>query len=828
MKSGRHLRAGAVFVFIFESFFFPRGASAHDAGAFDIFPDSSVSSAEGAGSAFINPVFSDTNPGPSVSYMNQNYRDHKSCNHIFLLNTMGFTFSYIRFNDFYNAATEDVHPSRTGYFKIGKGFFWDNMFGFGADYSFCKSRYSRFDDYKSLSLGFLYRPFSFLSLGYVVRDINDPHFQGEKIDRSEIYSISLSPFRDFLTLSFDAKKFEGKSFDKSDFLFTAGIHLKHGIAIFAGSDPDKNFTFGMSAPLGAGPSTLSIEGYFLNGERGRPDSSFFGATISGVKSRSTLLNSGRFLKIDINGNFNEIEAEGIFYERGIIFYDILNAVRTAAGDASIKGIILQIDNAGIGFGRAQELRDELKKFRSGGKKVYSILTETGNMEYYLAAASDVIFFSPSSHFSITGLKAEVYFFKKLLDKIGINYESVKSGKYKSFDEAFTREHMSLEFRENMEKLIADLNDQFIDDIVRDRNLSIEKIDKLIRAGALTPDEAADGGFVDRIEYPVDALMSITKHSHIPGMVVDAGDYIEESFVSAGWGPVPEIAVIYVSGSIIRGRTGGGMASSKTIGDETYRDAVFSAFGDFRVKAVVIRVDSPGGSATASDFMWHYLIAMKKMYPHKPVVFSFGNTAASGGYFISSTGDTIFSSRGTVTGSIGVISGKLSLEKLYATLGINKDVIKMSEFADIYSESKTLSGEERAIIQRGVDYIYERFTGKVDKYRGIDKDKIPDIAEGRVFTGNQAGRNGLVDKIGGMIAAIEFARTKAGIQGSYNVRHLPSMKAPLLKAPILEFFERNTGAAPLPEYLENIFRNFDWLKFQDEDAVYYFPYLVVIK
>jgi protease-4 len=221
-------------------------------------------------------------------------------------------------------------------------------------------------------------------------------------------------------------------------------------------------------------------------------------------------------------------------------------------------------------------------------------------------------------------------------------------------------------------------------------------------------------------------------------------------------------------------------------------------------------------------LWHYLVALKKKYG-KPVVFSFGNVAASGGYYIACTGDTIFLSRGTITGSIGVVSGKLSLKRLYEMLGINKDVIKMSEFADIFTESRDLSEAERQVLQRAVDFTYDVFTGRVQEGRNIPKEKIPSVAEGRVFTGRGAMEHRLADSAGGLLAAIDYAGRRAGISGPYRVEGYPATRAPLME--MLGTVSVDEHAA---EKLRPLAGSLEWLRFGGETGLYLFPYRVEIK
>jgi protease IV len=785
-----------------------------------VLPPFPVSYSESSFAPLINPVFSDINSGPSVSYMAQNFEDKNDLNHYFLMNYAGFLFSY-SWIDNLCASNDSSINSNARLFTLGKGIFINNAFGFGANYSFSKSSNENFDDYRSLSLGLLIRPFSFLSMGYVARDINNPRVLKKHTARSDVYSVSLRPFNN-VTLSFDAAKYEGRDFDKSDMMLLAGLLLMRDISAHAGITKDKDITFGLSVPLGISASksgSLIFDGYYSNIYN--VHSSGFGATLSGERTKSSIIQTKRFLKIHINEAISEINTEMLFGKKEITFYDLLTAIRTAKEDESIVGIILQIDNAALGFAQIQELREELKIYRKEAKTVSAILNAIGNKEYYLASACDKIYFNPANLFAITGLKAEVFFFKEGLDKLGIKFEAVARGPYKSYPEPYTKEHMSREFRENLTALISDLNEQFLSDIVKDRKISREQINTLFKKGLMTPEEALDAGFIDKINYPMDAEIEIIQNKKFLNLTTALKDYIEETERAYRWGPRPKIAVIYVAGSIIHGRSGYESIFPETTGDETYLNALLAAFTDSSVKAVVIRVDSGGGSSLASELMLYNLIRLKKEFK-KPVVFSFGNTAASGGYYIACTGDRIISSKGTVTGSIGVVAGKLSLKELYAKLGINKDIIKMSEFADIFSESKDLSPAERKVIEQGVDYVYNRFKIKAAEARGISKENIDKAAEGRIFTGSQAKNNGLVDTFGGIIAAIDLAKKIANINEEYIIRHLPEISAPLTD--IMGMADKNL----LPEKINAIIRTLDFIDFKDEYALYYLPYKIVVK
>ena len=746
-------------------------------------------------------------------------------NHLFMINLAGFSFSYLWLNNVYDDNDELVESAKTKLFSIGRGFWFGNLFGLGVSYSLSRSTRDEYDDYGAWTAGLLLRPARFISLGFASRNINSPEVHGRKIEREDSYSISLRPFGEGFTLSFDAIKIAGEDLARSRYLFSADVHLFREISLIASADRDKNFSLGLSAPIGMSGtrgSTMILD-YYGSYNRDLPDSSQFGFALSGERRRSSIMSIKRILVIRMSGPIEEIGYEGLFAERGVKYFDILNAVQSAADDNSICGIIMAIDRTRLGFAQVQELREELKNFKKSHKKVYAILSTSGNKDYYLASAADRIYYIPGSTFSLSGLRAEVYFFKGAFEKVGIRVESVKRGKYKSFNEQFTREHMSKEYRENLTSLLEDLNEQFLDGIASDRKLSRDRIEKLLKAGLLIPEEAKKAGFVDSIAYQDGAVKEIIESHGFNCAGIDLEDYIAEKKKLYRWGPIPHIAVVYVAGNIIRGKSQyGRFYLPESTGDENYREMLHEVFGDRRIRAVVIRIDSGGGSALASDLMWHYLRRLKNKYK-KPVVISFGNIAASGGYYIACTGDKIFASRGTITGSIGVVSGKVSLKRLYEKLGINKDIIKMSEFADIFSESRDLNPREREVLMRSVGFIYQRFIDRVSEARNIAKSRIPDVAEGRVFTGNQAHGNKLIDTVGGLVASIEYARKISHIRGVCRIEHLPRKESSLMD--LIGLNPRNAG---LHRLVEPLLEKLKWVGLGDEAFLYLYPYIIEIE
>ena len=246
-----------------------------------------------------------------------------------------------------------------------------------------------------------------------------------------------------------------------------------------------------------------------------------------------------------------------------------------------------------------------------------------------------------------------------------------------------------------------------------------------------------------------------------------------------------------------------------------------AFTDSSVKAIIIRINSGGGSAVASDLMLNKLINLKKRFK-KPVVFSFGNIAASGGYYVACSGDKIYSNRGTITGSIGVIFGKITLKELYEKLGIKNEIIKMSKFADIFSESRELTDKEKEILQRGINFTYDRFTGKVMKSRKIKKNKIPEVAEGKVFTGSQAEKNHLIDHIGGLLAAIKYAKSLSDLGSNYDIVKYPD------KMTFINGILQTNDNLFLSKFMEKLYGNLITIKSIEENFIYLYPFIIKIQ
>jgi len=775
--------------------------------------------------SLVNPVLGDVNDSFSLQYRYWRYDELDKGTSMGTLAWKGFNLSYAKIHGLYDdnvLLDESAH-----YYYASKGVMLNNFIGIGAGYYHLSPAGSNYDGLHSWNMGLLFQPAEFISFGMVYGNINTPEWGENTVPRRYWYSLAIRPFGNRVSLACDVKKYEGESIKDVPYLFSVHARMIADIMLSVQADTDSNYNFGITMPIDMSAKTsrtlMADYRYMSTSTDGQKGYMNGGLILTRERYSDPVCVTGRYLSISLDHEFREVEEVKLFGKPETTFSDLVRAVNVAANDVTIEGVIIYIEKPVLDFARAQELRDELKTFREKGKRVYVIMNSVGNQEYYLAAIADRIFLTPGQSFFISGLSAQVYFFKSFMDKVGVTFEEVKHGTYKSFGEGFTRDSMSDAFRENVISLLKSSNSQFVQDIADDRNMDIQEVNRQLERGIITEKEACRLGFVDECAYPDEVTEKIVTKTRVIRNVVKLDEYLEEDVHVYNWGPEPAIAVIHVSGNIVRGSAEkDGLFTPRLTGEKDYSKAVREAFSNPLVRAVVVRVNSGGGSAFASELMWHTLLRFKKKYP-KPVVFSFGNIAASGGYYVACTGDPIFVNGNTLTGSIGVIMGKVSLKELYEKLGINKDIVKMNRFADLFSESRELTDREKAMLQDSVDHMYRRFASRVKQARDISESRIPEVAEGRVFTGNQALENGLADKRGGLLTAINFAAAKAGIERRYTLKQLPERKEDLT-----EIMDKPDIGSVLREEMQMLLDHASLIRLKDEQVLYINPYKIVIK
>ncbi|MEQ8856314.1 signal peptide peptidase SppA [Gimesia sp.] len=478
--------------------------------------------------------------------------------------------------------------------------------------------------------------------------------------------------------------------------------------------------------------------------------------------------------IIIKGDYPEgPQMPGLFGDVTESLSKLTQRLEKASEDKSLSGVILHIKGTSVGWAKLNEIRQAIQKVRKNDKKVYAWIESGMTKDYLLATACDEIVMPESASLILLGLRAEVSFYKNLFDWLNVKPDILRVGEYKSAAEPYTRTDMSPAFREEMEAILDNYYGQIVDTISKDRGLADTKVEAAIDAGPYMAADAKERGLIDHLAYE-DQLPKLitggdenkdvkiikkyakkrldTDFSGIAGLI-KLMDLLAGIDSSQRIGSGPRVAVIYATGAIMSGSSSqGGLFGVNVLGSDTFIKAVEKAADDDQVKAIVVRVDSPGGSALASDLMWRALEESGK-----PLVVSMGDVAASGGYYISMGAERIFAEPGTLTGSIGVVGGKLAVEGLYNKIGITTSVISRGKNSGTFSPMTGFTESEKAAVTKLLHAVYKQFTEKAAEGRKMKYDQLEKLARGRVYTGEMALKIGLVDELGTLEEAIEYAR-----------------------------------------------------------------------
>jgi protease-4 len=447
--------------------------------------------------------------------------------------------------------------------------------------------------------------------------------------------------------------------------------------------------------------------------------------------------------------------------------------KKAKVDKRIKAVLLDIDLSGVGWGKAEEIRDAITDFRSSGKPVYAYIEFGLNKEYYIATACDKIIVPPPGELFINGLAADVMFFRGSLDKLGIYPDIFQIGKYKSAGDMFTQKQMTDAHKEYINSLLDDLFNRYINEIAQARHKTPEEMRALIDEAPYSANKAKEVGLIDDTLYRDDVEKQFKKLLGYKDtdtfVAVRGSDYRDVSPESLGLNKGERIAVIYASGDIGSGSSQNSPSGEQSIGSDTLAKALCDAAADKTIKAVVLRVDSPGGSGLASDIIWH---AVEAANQKKPVVVSMSDVAASGGYYISASASKIIAQPSTITGSIGVVAGKPVMRGFYDWLGISNEYVLRGKNAGMFRETEKFSDDERKKFEDWIKTTYyQDFVPKVAKGRNKDAQYVDSVGQGRVWTGAQARDRGLVDDFGGLDKAIEVAKQLAKIPADKGVERV---------------------------------------------------------
>ncbi|HMC83846.1 MAG TPA: signal peptide peptidase SppA [Candidatus Polarisedimenticolia bacterium] len=470
------------------------------------------------------------------------------------------------------------------------------------------------------------------------------------------------------------------------------------------------------------------------------------------------------LVLDLSGQIPEEESLSVLErlltgERKTVL-DVVCMLRRAQEDSRVRAVWVRIGPLEEGWGKVQEMRDALVAYGRTGKPLVASLEFAGTLEYYLATGASRITMVPNGLLLLNGVAAQLPFVKGALDKLRIRADLEHIGEYKSASDMFTRDRASEAQLEATNGLLDSLYAQLVGGIAAGRKLSEGKTRQIVDRGILSAREGRQAGLVDELAYSDQVREELKRR--IPGKVRDLDERSYLQVVRQSQSRGGRIALIYATGTLVSGRSSASEYGGRFAGSETVAEAIADARRDSGIKAIVLRVDSPGGSGIASDVIWRETqLARKK----KPFIVSMSDLGASGGYWISMGADAIVAEPATVTGSIGVFAGKFDLGRFYNWIGVNWEILQRGRNADLLTDIHGFTEEQRSLLRGNLMEFYRAFIRQVASGRKMTEEEVNQVAQGRIWTGQQAKDRGLVDRLGGLDAALELARVKAGIPKS---------------------------------------------------------------
>ncbi|MFQ5865456.1 MAG: signal peptide peptidase SppA [bacterium] len=503
------------------------------------------------------------------------------------------------------------------------------------------------------------------------------------------------------------------------------------------------------------------------------------------------------LKIELAGLISEHYSQDPigreFEGANLQMHDLYKALKMAKLDDRIRGVYLRVSNPDIGWAKAQEIKNALNEFKEDGKFIIAFMPFCNEKSYYIALSADAIYLQPHSFAEFNGFASEIPFYKRMINKLGMQAQVASVGKYKSAGDIYDRDSMSPAHREATEALLNDVYEEFVQSVCERRSIERAKLEAALNKGIYHSEDALEMRLVDELTYETAVLDEIkakvygeeaSNDQNRELRTISVNRYAKISAKDVGLGKGDKIALIYAIGTIVPGGSGHDPLFGRNMGSQSVVSMFRSVGKNKSMKAVVLRVDSPGGFGIASDEIW---AEIEKVRKKKPVVVSMSDVAASGGYWISMGCDAIVAQPMTITGSIGVVSALFDLSGTYDKVGIVWETVKKGDHADMPTDKRPLTEEEWEIFKKLNHDFYQVFVQKVADGRGKTWDEIHKIAQGRVWTGKRALQFGLVDSLGGLEAALAIAKEKAGLDAEAPTQWVVYPQPKGLFASILQKF-----------------------------------------
>ncbi|MDH4262712.1 MAG: signal peptide peptidase SppA [Spirochaetia bacterium] len=751
-------------------------------------PIDSTAAADDITSMYFNPAGIGIHPLQIGMYYGNNSVE-KLQDYLVFLNLFGLAFSsqWRQTDPGFNAQK----------FTVGTGFEASDLISIGTTYNWYHSNSSILNNYTEWDVGLIFRPIRWLSFGTVARGLNIPVFQNVQIkprlDAGIALRLPISKYTERFTLSADATFYFDKRIDYIIPRLTAEVIPLNGFTLYGGTVNFQDYFFGLK--LSQNITQISFQGSI---PRNRGQTYSGGVLISQERYKTQFEAIQYYLQIPLNDHYQENKKSSVmFLQESISFYDLIASIQSAVNDPQIRGIIIKADNFSGGWAQAEELRNSLLQFQEiSGKPVYAFIESGGNKEYYIATAAERIIMPPAGTLQLNGLQAEVYYLRGLLDLVGVEPDFIAIGDYKSAPHMFTNKNPDKYEKEQITKILTNIQNELKRGILtRRKEIKADELDKLFDQGFFSVNMAKKAGFIDDVMYFPEIKEKYLKV--IPTMTswkIDLKNYIKTKLYNDSWGQRPAVAVLTLEGEINSDESNiPFLGDNASITQEKTIQLIEKIKINPLIKSVVIRINSPGGSSLTSDILWKEIRLLQET---KPVVISLGNTAASGGYYLAVGADEILADQTSITGSIGVYFGKFSLKNLYKKLGIHKEVYKIYQNGAIFSETDVFSKEEKKLLQNQMIEFYDLFIDRIQRSRtSLTKENIEENANGQVYTGADAQKKGMVDKIGGLSLAIEIAKHKGNIKDDYmNVLMFPNNTENILS--------NNKFTVPLPNSVKS--------------------------
>lgn len=477
--------------------------------------------------------------------------------------------------------------------------------------------------------------------------------------------------------------------------------------------------------------------------------------------------AGSVLLVDIEGKYVEAPEPPVLArllgEDATPFLRLYSSLRKAERDPRLSAVVLRIGPVQMGWAKAQEVRDAIARLRAAGRKTVAyveIEPIAANIPYYIASAADEVWTAPGTRIPFAGLAAEYMYLGGLFDKVGIDLEVERVGPHKTAADMLAARSMSEPAREMANWLLDSIDSQFVGGIAESRRLDPATVREIVEQAPAAPVDLKAAGLIDHEGFLSDVLAALGDRT-----LVTEEEWAKVDPAVLGFDPQARVALIYGSGNVVTGDAQRTRRGAPVLAGRRVARAIDDAAEDESIRAILFRVDSPGGSALASDIVWH---ATREARKKKPVVVSFSDVAASGGYYVACGADAIVAQPGTVTGSIGVLMIRPVLTRLYEKLGIGTEVLTRGDGARLFTTSLPLDEAQRKRLGDEVERTYQLFLDRVEAGRGVDRAAIDKVGRGRVWTGEQALARGLVDELGGLHTAVARVRTELGLEADADV------------------------------------------------------------